>query len=650
MRDLKIKPGMDTPKAKLKNPAPKDADSLLKQHMDKRQREKEPESHDPVRYATDRVEKTMRRGTALAADSSRRMIKRHREKHKLSGEQNDLQNGNIVQTAPFSEDAPISGFTDTPLRYEDFAAPTSARNDVGITKDFPQYSNRTEKPLAAPQERGRQKAIQDAKAAYRRNLAEKRTAERHIVPPPSDRGGTMTTPQKGNSGASAKGSPAPKSGQAMTKATRTMRVRPTDHAAPNNAIITHRARAAAQRKAQRKMLQESAQSGGRASKKLGSVAVQAVKEIGKGVASAVSSILSAGGGAVVLVLLLTVILVAAIVASPFGILFSNESREAGVVPLSAAVAQVNYEYNERLEELQTADSYDSISVTGQSADWVEVLAVFAVKVAGADVDATDVATMDADRIDRLKAVFWDMTTIAHRIEVIHHPGSGDDDGWTERNLYITITAKTAEEMKTVYHFNRNQIAALDELLEQRDLLRELIEDVYSVSGDTAALIRSPPEDLSPEREAVVRTACSLVGKVNYFWGGKSLVIGWDARWGEVRQVTAAGSSTTGTYRPYGLDCSGFVDWVFYNQSGSSYVIGHGGGATMQHSYCTDISWADAQPGDLVFYPDNSHVGIVGGRDANGELLIIHCASGYNNVVITGKEGFTSVGRPQYYGE
>ena len=650
MRDLKIKPGMDTPKAKLKNPAPKDADSLLKQHMDKRQREKEPESHDPVRYATDRVEKTMRRGTALAADSSRRMIKRHREKHKLSGEQNDLQNGNIVQTAPFSEDAPISGFTDTPLRYEDFAAPTSARNDVGITKDFPQYSNRTEKPLAAPQERGRQKAIQDAKAAYRRNLAEKRTAERHIVPPPSDRGGTMTTPQKGNSGASAKGSPAPKSGQAMTKATRTMRVRPTDHVAPNNAIITRRARAAAQRKAQQTMLQTSAKNGGSGAKKMGGAMVQAVQTIGRGIASAASSIVAAGGGAVVLVLLLTVILVAAIVASPFGILFSNESREAGVVPLSAAVAQVKYEYNERLEELQTADSYDSISVTGQSADWVEVLAVFAVKVAGADVDATDVATMDADRIDRLKAVFWDMTTIAHRIEVIHHPGSGDDDGWTERNLYITITAKTAEEMKTVYHFNRNQIAALDELLEQRDLLRELIEDVYSVSGDTAALIRSPPEDLSPEREAVVRTACSLVGKVNYFWGGKSLVIGWDARWGEVRQVTAAGSSTTGTYRPYGLDCSGFVDWVFYNQSGSSYVIGHGGGATMQHSYCTDISWADAQPGDLVFYPDNSHVGIVGGRDANGELLIIHCASGYNNVVITGKEGFTSVGRPQYYGE
>ena len=645
MRDLKIRPGMDTPKAKQKNPTPKDAESILKKHMDKRQKEKEPESRDPVRYATDRVEKNMRRGAAGAADASRRMIKRYQEQNR-QGKNGALESRTAAETLETMDSVTPAerGLSDTLQSH-------AARNEVGNQTVPPQNRGGTKSANAAPQERGRQKAAQDAKAAYGRNLAEKRTAERHIVPPPSDRGGTMTTPQKGNSGVSAKGSPAPKSRQTMTKAARTMHVRPTDHAAPNNAIITHRARAAAQRKTQRKVLQESAQSGGRASKKLGSVAVQAVKEIGKGVASAVSSILSAGGGAVVLVLILTVILVAAIVASPFGILFSNESREAGVVPISAAVAQVNYEYNERLEELQTADSYDSISVTGQSADWVEVLAVFAVKVAGSDdVDAADVATMDADRIARLKAVFWDMTTIAHRIEVIDHPGSGDDDGWTERNLYITITAKTAEEMKTAYHFNRNQIAALDELLEQRDLLLELIEDVYSVSGDTASLIRGLPEDLSPEREAVVRTACSLVGKVNYFWGGKSLVIGWDARWGELRQVTAAGSSTTGTYRPYGLDCSGFVDWVIYNQSGGSYIIGHGGGATMQHSYCTDISWADAQPGDLVFYPDNSHVGIVGGRDANGELLIIHCASGYNNVVITGKEGFTSVGRPQYYGE
>ena len=589
MKDLKIKPGMDTPKAKLKNPTPKDADSLLKQHMDKRQREKEPESHDPVRYATDRVEKNMRRGTALAADRSQRMIKHYREKQQ-QGEVNTARECRATEPVDMGIGVE-NGSINAPAEHNFSPAQPAARNGVGKQTFSPKNANTAKSANAAPQERGRQKAVRDAKAAYGRNLAEKRTAERHIVPPPSDRGGTITTPQKGNPGASFRGSLAPKSRQAMTKPTRTMRVRPTGHVTSNNAIITRRARAATQRKAQRAMLQDSVKNGGKTAKKLGGKAARAVKTVGRGVASAVNSLLTAGGGAVVLVLLLTVILVAAIVASPFGILFSNESRETGVVPLSAAVAQINYDFNAELEALQTADNYDSISVTGQPADWVEVLAVFAVKVAGSDeVDAADVATMDAARIARLKAVFWDMTTITHRIEVIHHPGSGeDDDGWTERNLYITISAKTAEEMKTAYRFNRNQIAALEELLEQRDLLLELIDDVYSVSGDTAALIRNLPEDLSPEREALVRTACSLVGKVNYFWGGKSLTIGWDARWGELRQVTAAGSSTTGTYRPYGLDCSGFVDWVFYNQSVGSYVIGHGGGASSQHSYCTEIS-------------------------------------------------------------
>ena len=643
MRDLKIKPGMDTPKAKLKNSAPKDAESILKKHMDKRQKEKEPESRDPVRYATDRVEKNMRRGAAGAADASRRMIKHYRGKLRQSKE-NAVGGHSAADMGIGSE----SVFIDTPMEYAFSPVQTAARNEVGSQTISPQNCGGPKSADAAPQERGRQKAAQDAKAAYRRNLAEKRITESPFMPPRSDRGGTMTTPQKGNSRVSAKGSPGPKSRQAMTKAARTMRVRPTDHATPNNAIITRRARAA-QRKAQQTMLQTSAKNGGSGAKKMGGAMVQAVQTIGRGIASAASSIVAAGGGTVVLVLLLTVILVAAIVASPFGILFSNESREAGVVPLSAAVAQVNYDFNERLEALQTADDYDSISVTGQPADWIEVLAVFAVKVAGSnDADAADVATMDADRIARLKAVFWDMTAITTEVETINHPGSGDDDGWTERNLYITITAKTAEEMKTAYHFNRNQIVALEELLEQRDLLRELIEDVYSVSGDTAALIRNLPEGLSPEREAVVRTACSLVGKVNYFWGGKSLVLGWDSRWGEVRQVTAAGSSTTGTYRPYGLDCSGFVDWVFYNATGGDYIIGHGGGAMMQHTYCTPILWEDAQPGDLVFYPEDNHVGMVGGWDEDGNILIIHCASGYNNVVITGKEGFTSVGRPDYY--
>lgn len=140
------------------------------------------------------------------------------------------------------------------------------------------------------------------------------------------------------------------------------------------------------------------------------------------------------------------------------------------------------------------------------------------------------------------------------------------------------------------------------------------------------------------------------GKGQLPQGGKSLVLGWDSRWGTPRIVAAAGSSTTGTMRPYGLDCSGFVDWVFYNVLNGAYVLGHGDGASMQHAYCADVPWTEAKPGDLAFYPDDSHVGIICGYDEAGNVQIIHCAYSANNVVVTGKSGFTAVGRPYYYSE
>lgn len=157
-----------------------------------------------------------------------------------------------------------------------------------------------------------------------------------------------------------------------------------------------------------------------------------------------------------------------------------------------------------------------------------------------------------------------------------------------------------------------------------------------------------PDDLSMERRMVVTYALALVDKVDYFWGGKSLVLGWDDRWGELMEVTAEGSDTTGTEQPYGLDCSGFVDWAFYNASGGEYVIGQGGGAMEQHANCVDIEWDEVQPGDLLFYPEDEHVGIAAGRDWLGRLLVVHCASGTGGVAISHRTGFETAARPVWY--
>ena len=170
------------------------------------------------------------------------------------------------------------------------------------------------------------------------------------------------------------------------------------------------------------------------------------------------------------------------------------------------------------------------------------------------------------------------------------------------------------------------------------------------TGEAMEVWERLPDDLSMERRMVVTYALALVDKVDYFWGGKSLVLGWDDRWGELTEVTAEGSATTGTEQPYGLDCSGFVDWVFYNASGGEYVIGQGGGAMEQHANCVDIEWDEVQPGDLLFYPEDEHVGIAAGRDWLGCLLVVHCASGTGGVAISHRTGFETAARPVYYGD
>ena len=405
---------------------------------------------------------------------------------------------------------------------------------------------------------------------------------------------------------------------------------------------------AAQKTASQQQIHQTAAQAKKTAKTAVELFKRAAGMLRRAAAALISALAGLVGGSVVLVALVVIIIIAAVASSPFGLYFAAERNAPDTVSVAEAVAQVNIAYNTKLEELQTGD-YDSIDIQGQAPDWPNVLAVFAAKTAGTD-DGVDVATLDADRVARLTAVFWDMTKITSWVETINHPGSGDDDGWTEYILHITITPKTADEMRTIYSFTRYQNEALDELLADRTTLASLASSLTITNADAVQVLQSLPADLSQERKAVVQNALTLYGKVSYFWGGKSLVIGWDSRWGELRQVTAAGSSATGTYRPYGLDCSGLVDWAFYNATGGSYIIGHGGGATMQHAYCADISWSDAQPGDLVFYPDNSHVGIICGRDEDGSLLVIHCASGANNVVITGTSGFISVARPDYFSD
>lgn len=76
-----------------------------------------------------------------------------------------------------------------------------------------------------------------------------------------------------------------------------------------------------------------------------------------------------------------------------------------------------------------------------------------------------------------------------------------------------------------------------------------------------------------------------------------------------------------------LYCSDFATWKFINASYTMSRIDYGGGR--QSTKGTRISWASAKLGDLALYNDNSQIGIITGKDSNGNVLVIYCASGAN---------------------
>lgn len=168
------------------------------------------------------------------------------------------------------------------------------------------------------------------------------------------------------------------------------------------------------------------------------------------------------------------------------------------------------------------------------------------------------------------------------------------------------------------------------------LTEEEIEDMVA-AADT----------MDPDRQEILRTALSLVGRVPYFWGGKSAA-GWNEDWNTLKMVTAPGVSSSGTLQPYGLDCSGFTDWVWRTAGFKSI----GSGVHAQFWASSLIEEEDLQPGDLVFknWPDNkviNHVGIYYGEDLDGKNLYIHCSSSGGGVVMDSYSGFKLWGRPKF---
>ena len=267
-----------------------------------------------------------------------------------------------------------------------------------------------------------------------------------------------------------------KSGKTAAKSVKT-----AERTAKTAIKTTKQAAKAAQKTAQASA--KAAQKAAQAAKATAKAAVAAIKVAVKATIAAVKAIIAgvkalvaaiAAGGWVAVVVILVICLVALILGSVFGIFFSGEDSGTGQT-MQTAVQEINTEYDNKLLEIRNGTTYDVLEMSGSRAVWKDVLAVYAVKTNTDPDNPQEVATMDDNKKQLLKDLFWEMNEVSSRTEsasetviIETDDGNGNivqtETTVTRTYLYITVAHKTVDEMASQYGFNQEQKDYLTELL------------------------------------------------------------------------------------------------------------------------------------------------------------------------------------------
>ena len=200
-----------------------------------------------------------------------------------------------------------------------------------------------------------------------------------------------------------------------------------------------------------------------------------------------------GAGGVVLLLAMVIGAAAAVIGSPMGILFADESGDPNSIRIAEIVAETNADFGEAINEIvaahpecsETTIEYDYEDGHTWASYWPEVLAVFAVHT-NLNSDS-DVVVIDEGKKLLIQNTFWSMHQIDSEIETVTTTpepteDEPDPEPVTEHILHITVSSKSVAELAEEYNFTQDQRDILDELLS--DELRPYLLALCGGVGDT----------------------------------------------------------------------------------------------------------------------------------------------------------------------
>lgn len=201
------------------------------------------------------------------------------------------------------------------------------------------------------------------------------------------------------------------------------------------------------------------------------------------------------------------------------------------------------------------------------------------------------------------------------LDEMSHPADSQWPGWTEETMGYVRTL-CLEDWEEQYQWSDTTVNLI---LPGKVMSEQEIQDIIS----------QLPEDLSQTRRQIVSFALGSVGKVPYYWGGKPTKAEYMGNeFGSLISIKdPEGRSLKG------LDCSGWVQWVYWSATGKKPLYGSTSGLI----HCGEsVSAEELQAGDiLVRTGENAHVVMFLNWTEDGRIRCVHeTGAGVDNVTVS----------------
>ena len=301
-----------------------------------------------------------------------------------------------------------------------------------------------------------------------------------------------------------------------------------------------------------------------------------------------------GAGGVVLLLAMVIGAAAAVIGSPMGILFADESGDPNSIRIAGIVAETNADFGTAINDIvsahpecsETTMEYDYEDGHTWASYWPEVLAVFAVQN-NLNNDG-DVVVIDESKKRLIQDTFWAMHEIDAEVEEVTATlepteDEPDPEPVTEHILHITVSSKSVDALADLYRFTQDQ----------RDILHQLLS-----------------EEMRPSLLALCGGIAAADGALCWPLPGHTYI---SCHFGEVDAFGNAGHRGTDIPAPEGTPIlaahSGTVLVSGWNDSyGNQVLLDNGAGLSTRYAHMTQTAVAAGEAvtaGQVIGYVGNT---------------------------------------------